>query len=426
MKLRHLSLFALLGLMPAWAFAGEQANAPTDTGETGLFTLLSGDTLPAGGWSFGLYYNNWDPQIKAEPDDIPIDWNRASVSVGYGILDRWEVSVAVPYENYQFGRNDLPGLGGHVDGLGNTRIGTKYRLLGEPGGESALAINGFVDLTTGDKSVASRDTGFGVGLDYRYSNWVLSAGYADAFGFDEVKFDKQLFGGIGYAGRVSQHLDWITELVATHFTGDIGFKDRYDLTTGGRLWFGDEQSWALNFALRTDLNQLNTISDHCPIGGVFGVTYMPARLRQAPPPPAPAPPPPPAPEPPPAPAPPPPAPEPPPPPPAPAPKPEQRVTVNFTPASARLSNIAKAKLDQVALQMKQDAALRAQVLGYSDPKGSAAEKRISEARAQAVKSYLVTRHGIDPNRITVEGRGTADSTGNAAEDRRAVVILTEQ
>lgn len=43
--------------------AGEQANAPTACGETGLFSLLSGDALPEGGWSFGLYYNNWDALI---------------------------------------------------------------------------------------------------------------------------------------------------------------------------------------------------------------------------------------------------------------------------------------------------------------------------------------------------------------------------
>jgi OmpA-OmpF porin, OOP family len=104
------------------------------------------------------------------------------------------------------------------------------------------------------------------------------------------------------------------------------------------------------------------------------------------------------------------------------------VTVNFTPGSARLSNIAKAKLDEVALKMKQDPTLRAQVLGYTDAgKGSDASKqRISEQRAQAVKNYLVSRHGIDPSRITTEGRGTQDSTGNAADDRRAVVILTAQ
>jgi len=104
------------------------------------------------------------------------------------------------------------------------------------------------------------------------------------------------------------------------------------------------------------------------------------------------------------------------------------VTVNFTPGSARLSNIAKAKLDEVALKMKQDPTLRAQVLGYGDTgKGTtASEQRLSEQRAQAVKNYLVTRHGIDPSRITTEGRGTQDSTGNPAEDRRAVVILTAQ
>ena len=43
--------------------SGEQANAPTACGETGLFSLMTGDTLPAGNWSFGLYYNNWDQMI---------------------------------------------------------------------------------------------------------------------------------------------------------------------------------------------------------------------------------------------------------------------------------------------------------------------------------------------------------------------------
>jgi hypothetical protein len=40
--------------------SGEEANAPSACGETGLFSLLSGDTIPPGNWSFGLYYNNWD------------------------------------------------------------------------------------------------------------------------------------------------------------------------------------------------------------------------------------------------------------------------------------------------------------------------------------------------------------------------------
>ena len=59
--------------------AAEEANAPTVTGETGLFTLLSGDAIPGGNWSFGLYYNNWDrilgedeqPGTEQRPQDDP-------------------------------------------------------------------------------------------------------------------------------------------------------------------------------------------------------------------------------------------------------------------------------------------------------------------------------------------------------------------
>ncbi len=50
--------------------SGEQANAATACGETGLFTLLMGDTLPAGGWSFGLYYNDWDRLIDFDDPNV--------------------------------------------------------------------------------------------------------------------------------------------------------------------------------------------------------------------------------------------------------------------------------------------------------------------------------------------------------------------
>lgn len=425
MRWKKLLAVAALGLAPVAGYAGEEANAPTVTGETGLFSLLSGDTLPQGGWSFGLYYNNWDRLIKSPGGDISVDWNRLSASLGYGITDRWEISVMAPYDDFEFDNDDFPGNLPDPSGQGNVRVGTKWRLTGERGGDSSLALNAFVDLATGDDDVASDDTGFGVGLNWRQRNWVFNVGYHDTGGFGSSEFDSQIIGGIGYAGRVSDNLDWITEIYGTFYDGDNAYEDSYDLTTGGRLWLGAERQWAFNFALRTDLNQLSDIDDHCPIGGLVGLTYAP-RLRAPEPAPAPAPPPPPppAPEPPPAPAPAPPAP--PPPPPAPEPR-EERVTINFTDGSARLSNIAKAKLDEVALRMKQDPEVRAEVLGYADASGSpAGNQAISQQRAQAVKNYLVTRHGIDPSRITVEGRGSAESTGNAAQDRRAVVILTWQ
>lgn len=109
------------------------------------------------------------------------------------------------------------------------------------------------------------------------------------------------------------------------------------------------------------------------------------------------------------------------------------MTVQFDANSARLTNIAKAKLDEVALKMKEDPDARALVIGYTDSTGSAsANQQMSERRAQAVKDYLVQRHGIDPNRIRTEGRGSADPVASndtadgRAQNRRAVVIITFQ
>lgn len=99
------------------------------------------------------------------------------------------------------------------------------------------------------------------------------------------------------------------------------------------------------------------------------------------------------------------------------------MTCNFTQGSARLSNICKAKLDDVALKMKQDSAAQAQVLGYADGSEKYGQ-RLSEQRANNVKSYLVTRHGIDPSRIKTEGRDGQEATSDKAENRRAVVIIT--
>ncbi|HSG39159.1 MAG TPA: OmpA family protein [Thermoanaerobaculia bacterium] len=432
MKLRCILLVALVSLAPAMATAAEQANAASVTGETGYFTLLSGDTLPRGGWSFGLYYNNWDRLLDLgldiDEEDASVDWNRLSASFGYGLTDRWEVSLMVPYEDYKF---DLPGAD-DASGIGNARIGTKFRLTGEPGSTSSLALNLFAEVPTGDDDVASEDAGFGAGLNWRASNWVFNVGYESLGDIgdeddDGVEFSRDAFvAGLGYVAAINENFDWITEVQGRFQTGDDAFfDDSVDFTTGGRLWMGDGGNWAFNFALRTDLLQFDSIDEHCPIGGLVGLTYFPRLFQRPepppPPPPAPEPPPPPAPTPEPTP------PPPPPPPPAPEPRPEERVTVNFTPGSARLSNIAKAKLDEVALRMRQDPELRATVLGYTDPSGSPeGNQRMSEQRAQAVKNYLVTRHGIDPSRITTEGRGSQDSTGNPEQDRRAVVILTVQ
>lgn len=295
MRLKSLLLLALLGLVPALASAQGRADAPTASGETGLFTLLSGDTLPGGQWDFGIYYNNWDPVVR-QPGfvNLPVDWNQVSASVGYGLTDWWEVTVSQPWWDYSYSSSkEAPYLNNTTNGIANVHIGTKFRLFGEPGGFSTFAVNGFVEPSVGKSDFASNKTGFGGGLDWRIGDFYLNGGFAhNNYAFGGIQFPNEATAGIGYAAHVSNPLDWITEVVYTHWTkNDVPeFKDRYDFTTGIRLWLGAPREWAINLALRTDLAQLNDIPDHCPLGGVAGITYFPARTKAAPPPPPPPPP----------------------------------------------------------------------------------------------------------------------------------------
>jgi outer membrane protein OmpA-like peptidoglycan-associated protein len=279
---------------------------------------------------------------------------------------------------------------------------------------------------------------------------------------------------------LSDRFDWITELAATFYQGgDSDRDDAYDLATGGRYWIGEERRWAVNFALRTELSQLSDTDEHCPIGGLIGLTLMPRLMtpeqiadriadREAGDPPgtakAAA---------------------------AAAAAEEQRSaaekaaaakaaaeksaadqaaakkatdeaaakraaeqsarqaadeaarqaaaeaarqapteTINFGSGSDRLTNIAKAKLDEVALRLKQNPAATALIIGGADAQGSdGSNQSLGTRRAQSAKSYLVSRHQIDGSRITVESRGSSDPAASndteagREQNRRAVIIV---
>ncbi|MGH6691070.1 MAG: hypothetical protein ACREF4_10380, partial [Gammaproteobacteria bacterium] len=278
---RILIAAALLATVPAAAPADQRANAPTTTGETGLFTLFSGQTVPRGEWSFGIYYNNWDRVFEFD-DTADLDWNRLSASVGYGITEAFELTLSVPYEDLD---PDFPGqVVDSESGFGNARLAGKWRLTGDPYGANAFAINAFVELPTGDEEVLGGDTGFGAGLDWSAGNWVFDLGYRVPGDVNDLELSDEALAGLGYAGRVSENLDWITELVGTFplDSDEALFEESVDLATGGRLWFGETGEWAFNFGLRTDVLQLSETDDHCPIGGLLGLTYFPRLVKPEP------------------------------------------------------------------------------------------------------------------------------------------------
>jgi outer membrane protein OmpA-like peptidoglycan-associated protein len=84
----------------------------------------------------------------------------------------------------------------------------------------------------------------------------------------------------------------------------------------------------------------------------------------------------------------------------------------FTTGGARVDNCAKAILDDLAVRMKNDPKLKANVIGYTD--GSKAEtgnKGLGEKRAKAMADYLESQ-GVEASRITSTDGGANNPVGD--------------
>lgn len=90
---------------------------------------------------------------------------------------------------------------------------------------------------------------------------------------------------------------------------------------------------------------------------------------------------------------------------------EQKVdlqSVTFELNSARLTPQARAQLDEVAKALEFPVFRDKPVLvgGHTDTRGSEGHNlELSEARAAAVRDYLVEQHGYDLSRLTTQGYG---------------------
>lgn len=438
--------------------------APTSSGQTGLFETVAADMLRRGEWSFGVYFNDYDlvagearefaPGSAREFRPLSYDLYRLSASIGVGLTDRWEVSARLPYDRITANGGDRVGFVNGLlmrgdfeeSGLGNLRLATKFGLtpMDNP---TRFALSAFVDLPTGDEDSGIATGGTDIGIGAHVTHGIGSAGLTyvargdrdddddilTGVGNVSVPNEFRIDGGLNVPIHYFPTTNWISELNAVVYTGGDRAPDNpIFLVSGIRHWFGNS-GWALSAGARWNVAKFAddheecrfTELDDCGLSGLVGLTFAPLHFAApAPPPPAPAP----------MPAPPPPVES------APVPPPEQPVVpprqpqeirqdeIHFEIGSARLTNIAKAILDEVALRMKQEPSATALVIGYTDDReNTGPDKNLDRRRAEAVRDYLVSRHGIDPARITVEGRGTSDPIGDntTAEGRlrnRRVVI----
>lgn len=105
------------------------------------------------------------------------------------------------------------------------------------------------------------------------------------------------------------------------------------------------------------------------------------------------------------------------------------ILVTFVTNSADLTAPAKKALDVLAAAMKSDklAAVKFTIEGHADPRGSEeANLKLSQARAESVREYLLASHGLAAERISAVGKGSSalmkPSEPAAPENRRVTIV----
>jgi outer membrane protein OmpA-like peptidoglycan-associated protein len=109
------------------------------------------------------------------------------------------------------------------------------------------------------------------------------------------------------------------------------------------------------------------------------------------------------------------------------------ILVTFVTDSAELTARARDALDVLAGAMKSErlAGVRFTIEGHADPRGGDEHNmKLSTARANTVREYLIARHGLDSSRVEAVGKGSSmllNTTDIAApENRRVTIVSTTQ
>lgn len=105
------------------------------------------------------------------------------------------------------------------------------------------------------------------------------------------------------------------------------------------------------------------------------------------------------------------------------------ILVTFVTNSADLTASAKSALDVLAAAMKSEklAAVKFTIEGHADPRGSEElNLKLSQARAESVRDYLTSAHGLAAERVNAVGKGSSalmkPSEPAAPENRRVTIV----
>jgi len=432
--------------------------APTLSGATGLIESPNAETVPVGRFSFALSGSlsplMAGPSLTVPPlPDDPLRYNlgRFGMTVGYGLTPTLEAFLNFGALQYKAGYRDWAGNINGRDRTGgfNTTETDKFRVgmkwVMNPRDPVKIATVLGVSFPTGGgtgdpDSFSTGRTDYDFGLSFNYDWFTLSTTYFvnSNYGTPDAYYGTPTVGAAvpnQWTWRAGAILPLVPDLVNGVFEinrnffygGEANPKAYSEALLGGRVGLGKGTGLVATGALRINVDEWKYGSDPLPLGGVLQISWSPqptaaarpvvaAAPREIPPtePVPPPPPPPPA-----------PAPAAAAPAAAPVPRPVTTTTdeLLYDAGKSRLTNIAKAILDGVALRLKNNLSATCTISGWADPKEKGDRMALAKARAEAAKDYLVKRHGIDAGRMTVEARGDGDAS-DATRNRRAVVTVT--
>lgn len=281
---------------------------PSITGETGLFSIFSSDTLEQGDFSFGFYLNNWDRELGKDTNAMDLDITAASASFFYAVIPHLEVGLQVSYrdiysrEEGENGSYNGMFYNGYIDesGFGDVHFAVKYSILHSQEQAIGLGVMAFVKLPTADedKSLGTGETDYGVRvlLTKPLEPMTIHAnvGYTMVGEPEGADWDDVIDYGVGVNfPNDADDGNWFQMIGEVNGANspDPDSPDFLDLTLGGRYHFSKQfhanqkkyrNGWALSAGIR--YNMLEDFDD-CPIGGLLGLSFVPPFVPPPPPPP---------------------------------------------------------------------------------------------------------------------------------------------
>lgn len=353
---------------------------------TGGFSVFGARTLQKGQFSGGIGYLG--EEAVCQQTSGTLDLHTFWVPLAYGITDRLQVGVDIPYSQFQA---DRAGFDGH--GLDDVSAGVVYRLLDEQGPGPALAVAGTVTFPTADKDEGLGTEKVEAGVKFIVSKTFpaglighLNVGYN--FIDKDAEFPRRDEATVGVAVEypITARLSTIGEVLVNNnrlkgqekhselqSEGRAGFRFRIAdwllLSLAGRKGFtNDSPNWGA-FALLT--------FEWPPRKAVAAPAPAPAAAPPAAPPPVAAVPP-------------------------PAAIPPVRTAfpdIHFEFDQYLLTAEARQRLDAIAEVLRENPEFRLLIEGHADERGTVEYNlALGDKRAQAAKEYLVGL-GIDPRRL---------------------------